>query len=166
MPCLLFNPWHLRPATERQVLMRTCVLLDCPDILLGRPGGSGSGWNPPTLAAPAARTSFSSREESLSRVNVTPPTPTTTSHPPSFLLGQLYLQVHRLSSFLPSANCSAQRGALAPPAGPRAKQPRYPPPHSLLLLRCTFKENSCCFVRPNSCLLCSCLLASHTHNAL
>lgn len=56
------------------------------------------------------------QREKLSRVNVRSPPPSPTpiprySHPPPrLLLGQLYLQVHRLSSFLPSANRSAQRG--------------------------------------------------------
>lgn len=65
----------------------------------------------------------------------------------------------------PSANCSAQRGALPRRASRRAKS-LLPSSTFSSLSVLTFKENSCCFVRPNSWLLCSCLLASQMHNAL
>lgn len=65
----------------------------------------------------------------------------------------------------PSANCSAQRGALPCRASHRAKS-LLPSSMFSSLSVLTFKENSCCFVRPNSWLLCSRLLASQMHNAL
>lgn len=72
-------------------------------------------WNPPTLKAPSARSSNYSREERLFCVSA-----------PSFLLGQLYLWVHRLSSSGPPQTALLKE-ALSP-----TRQALGPTPATLL----------------------------------
>lgn len=139
--CVLFKSQPFaRPVRTGPECTHTCFP-DWPGILHKWRGHGQTGIHP-HWRAPSARASHFSREERrtcVSEDNVAAPW---------FLLGQLYLQVHRLSSSGPP-----QTALLKEALSPIRQAPGQKPAtllHVRSLSELTFKENSCCFVCPNS----------------